>query len=451
MTKPAQTSGPSPLARTRAERTRRPEQARLAAFWLEAAALVLFLAASAAPTPLYRVYQARWGFSATTLTAVFAVYVVFLLMTVLILGSLSDHVGRRPVIITALAVDMAACILFLLAHGAGALFAGRALQGVAVGLAATALGAALLDLRPAGSLAPLVTSNAGTVGLALGALGTSVLVQYGPVPTTLVWWLLLGAFLAAIVLIAVMPEPGTVRVGALASLKPDVSVPRPARVTFARAVPCLVAVWALGGFYLSLGPSLAAQLSGSHNLLWGGVITFLLTGLGAVTASAFRNSAPIAVMLGGCLGLLGGAAVTIAAIATSTPALLLLGTVLAGLGFGPGNLGAYRVIMARAAASNRAGMVAAVSTVNYLAFGLPALLAGVATSHFGLHDTALVYSAAIALLAAAAAGGVLFESRTRTRAPQAAAPPPELPPGPCTVPPCTQAVHQETEPTKASK
>jgi len=100
---------------------------------------------------------------------VFAVYVLFLLTTVLILGSLSDHVGRRPVIITALAADTAACILFLLAHGVGALFAARALQGVAVGLAASALGAALLDLRPAGSLAPLVTSNAGTVGLALGA------------------------------------------------------------------------------------------------------------------------------------------------------------------------------------------------------------------------------------------------------------------------------------------
>jgi hypothetical protein len=93
-------------------------------------------------------------------------------------------------------------------------------------------------------------------------------------------------------------------------------------------------------------------------------------------------------------------------------------------------------------------MIAAVSTVNYLAFGLPALIAGVATSHFGLHDTALVYSAAIALLAAAAAGGVLSESRVRTRAPQAAAPPRELPPGPCTGPPCTQAAHLAAEPTK---
>jgi MFS family permease len=237
-----------------------------------------------------------------------------------------------------------------------------------------------------------------------------------------------------------------VRPGALASLRPDISVPRSARGTFARAAPCLVAVWALGGFYLSLGPSLAAQLSGSRNLVWGGVITFLLTGLGAVTSVAFRNSAPVAVMLGGCLGLVGGAVVTAAAIMARTPALLLLGTVLAGLGFGPGNLGAYRVIMARAAASDRAGLVAAISTVQYLAFGLPALIAGIATSHFGLHDTALVYSVAIALLAAAAAGGVLFEGGDGTRAPQAAAPPPELPPGPCTVPPYTQATLQEPEP-----
>jgi hypothetical protein len=266
-----------------------------------------------------------------------------------------------------------------------------------------------------------------------------------------VWWLLLGTFLAAIVLVAATPEPGTVRPGALASLRPDVSVPRPARGTFARAAPCLVAVWALGGFYLSLGPSLAAQLSGSRNLLWGGVITFLLTGLGAMTSLAFRNSAPPAVMLGGCLGLLVGAAVTATAIVARTPALLLLGTVIAGLGFGPGNLGGYRVIMARADASNRAGLIAAISTVQYLAFGLPALIAGAATSHFGLHDTALVYSVVIALLAVAAAGGLLFEGNARTRAPQAIPPAPELPPGPCTVPPYTPAARHEAEPTKAPK
>src|ERR1700732_144304 len=113
---------------------------------------------------------------------------------------------------------------------------------------------------------------------------------------------------------------------------------------------------------------------------------------------------------------------------------------MAGLGFGPGNLGACRVIMARADFSDRAGLIAAISTVNYLAFGLPALIAGMATSHFGLHDTALVYCVVIALLAAAATGGFLSEGNPGTRAPRAAAAPPELPPGPCTVPPYTPAV-----------
>jgi hypothetical protein len=76
------------------------------AFWVTAAMIVLFIYASTAPTPLYGVYQARWGFSAATLTAVFAIYILFLLATLLVFGSLSDHVGRRPLIIAAIAVNM---------------------------------------------------------------------------------------------------------------------------------------------------------------------------------------------------------------------------------------------------------------------------------------------------------------------------------------------------------
>jgi hypothetical protein len=98
--------------------------------------------------------------------------------------------------------------------------------------------------------------------------------------------------------------------------------------------------------------------------------------------------------------------------------------------------------MARAAASNRAGLIAATYTVDYVALGLPALIAGVATTHFGLHDTALLYSVVIALLAAAAAAGVLFEGSDRTRAP-VDAPSPEAPPGPCTVPPYARAALEE--------
>jgi hypothetical protein len=112
---------------------RRVVLSRAAGFWLVAAALFLMLFASAAASPLYGVYPAQWHFSATTLTAVFAVYVLALLLTLLAFGSLSDYLGRRRVIAVALAAGAGACGLFLAAHGVGLLFAARALQGVAAG------------------------------------------------------------------------------------------------------------------------------------------------------------------------------------------------------------------------------------------------------------------------------------------------------------------------------
>jgi MFS family permease len=170
-----------------------PAASRRATFWLVAGVLFLSLAAASAPAPLYGVYQAQFRFSAATLTAVFAVYALVVLVTLLVFGSLSDHLGRRPVIIATLVVNIGACALFLTAHGVGLLFAARVLQGIAVGAATGALGAALIDLQPGGSrLAPVVNTAATIFGLAAGALGASALVQYGPAPTHLVWWLLLG-------------------------------------------------------------------------------------------------------------------------------------------------------------------------------------------------------------------------------------------------------------------
>jgi MFS family permease len=403
---------PRAPSRVQARPSGRPTLPRPVAFWLAAALMALFLYTAAAPTPLYRVYQAQWGFSTATLTAVFAVYVLVLLATLLVFGSVSDHIGRRPVIMAAIAVEVAAFVLFALAHGVGLLYAARALEGIAVGAAINPLGATLLDLRPRGGLAPLMSSISPTAGLALGALLTSVLVQFGPAPTQLVWWLLLGIFAAAFVLVAVMPESGTRRPGTLASMRPHVSVPRPARGTFARAVPALVAAWALGGFYLSLGQSLAAHLSGSRDPLWGGAVVFLLLGVGAATGLAVRNVRAPAQMLGGCLVLMAGTGITIAGIETGTAAvLLLLGTGVAGLGFGPAFLGAFRTVITLADHSDRAGLIAAIFIVSYFALGLPAVIAGVATSHFGLNGTALVYSAAVAGLAAVSA---LF-SRSRSR------------------------------------
>src|ERR1700733_1615763 len=205
---------------------------RAAGFWLLAGVLFLLLFASAAASPLYSVYQAEWRFSATTLTAVFAAYVLALLLALLVFGSLSDYLGRRHVIAVALVAGAGACGLFLAAHGVGLLFAARALQGAAVGVATAAAGAALIDLQPEGSRrAPVVTSAAVLLGLGVGGLGTSALVQYAPAPTHLVWWLLLGASAAAAVAVLAIPETAARRRGVASSLRPRVAVPQPARGT----------------------------------------------------------------------------------------------------------------------------------------------------------------------------------------------------------------------------
>src|SRR4029453_12410756 len=118
--------------------------------------------AGAAASPLYRVYADKLSFAPTTLTLLFAVYIIVLLATLLLFGSVSDYTGRRLVLLAGLAFGAAGCGLFLLAHGVGLLFAARALQGVAVGLISGAAIAALFDLRPGGSAAALVSSAAPT-------------------------------------------------------------------------------------------------------------------------------------------------------------------------------------------------------------------------------------------------------------------------------------------------
>ncbi|MCU1605661.1 MAG: Major Facilitator Superfamily transporter, partial [Modestobacter sp.] len=98
---------------------------RTAGFWSVALLLVLVLAASGVPSPLYRVYQAEFGFSSGVLTLIFGIYAVALLLALLIVGELSDHIGRRPVLAGALVVQAAAMVLFLVADGVGWLLAAR--------------------------------------------------------------------------------------------------------------------------------------------------------------------------------------------------------------------------------------------------------------------------------------------------------------------------------------
>lgn len=415
---------------------------RAASFWTLAVLLLMVVFASAAASPLYRVYQVKFGFSATTLTAVFAVYVLTLLVTMLFFGSPSDHLGRRPVIIAATGFSVAACVLFLAAGTVSTLFVARSLQGIATGLASGSIGAALFDLQPVGSQrASLATSAFATLGLALGALVSSALIEYAPAPTQLIWWALLAVFVAGTVAVLAMAEPGSKRSGVLGSMRPKIAVPQQARATFVGAIPCLVGVWALGGLYLSLGPSLAALVIGSTNRVWGGLVIFLLFGSGATATLAFRGISARAAVIRGSALLVAGLALTFVAIATTLSAAFLFGTAVAGVGFGLAFLGTFRMTTALATPGRSAALVTAVFVVAYLAFSVPALIAGVSTATFGLQPTALGYCAALAVSIAAAAGSLLLRS-AEPLSPPVQTSPRILPPGPCTCPPCPRAFEE---------
>src|SRR4051795_4058950 len=97
----------------------------------------LYLAAGAL-TPLLVVYKEQWKFPAALLTLAFAVYAVGFLSALLTVGSLSDYVGRRPVLIGALVIQLASNVLFLVAPAIGWVIAGRIVQGVASGVGTTA-------------------------------------------------------------------------------------------------------------------------------------------------------------------------------------------------------------------------------------------------------------------------------------------------------------------------
>ncbi|RCG33095.1 MFS transporter [Sphaerisporangium album] len=386
---------------------------RRAGFWLFAGALLAFMAAASAPSPLYVVYQARWGFSAATLTAVFAVYALALLCALLTVGGLSDFVGRRPVLVGALLAEAVAMAVFLTADGAAHLLLARVLQGLATGAAAGAISAGLVDLQPApGSrLGSLLNSVAPTAGLAAGALGTGLLVQYAPAPTALVFALLTVVFLLLACAVAFLPDTVAPRPGAFASLRPKVSVPTGARGAFLAALPCLVATWALGGLYLSLGPSLMAGVLHVTDHFVGGLVVTALTGAGAVASVVVRDLPPRRVMIIGSATLATGIAVSLTALAVSSVPIFFAGTLIAGSGFGAAFLGAFRSLATLAAPSERAELFAAVYVVSYLAFSVPAVLAGEAVPLFGLEATALTYGFLIIALALVSTATVITRRR----------------------------------------
>ena len=375
---------------------------RAAAFWGLAVLLVLFLFAASAPSPLYAVFAAMWHFSPSILTAIYAVYAFGALAALLVTGRLSDYVGRRWVLALGLVVQIAGMVAFITAEGVGGLFVARSLQGVGTGIATGAISAWLLDLQPTGNprLGSLVGGIAVVAGLAAGALGSGLLVQYGPDPLHLVFWLLAAVYALALAAMPLIPDPIARRPGWFGSMKPVIGVPPAARSLFVALTPSLIATWAVGGLYLSLGPSLAASLLESGSRVAGGLVIVALLGSGAVASALVRAGDPRLLVIRGSLVLIVGVGITLAAVAIGSTVGLYAGSVVAGLGFGPAFSGVFRSLVALAPPNQRGALLASVYIVLYLAFSVPTIIAGVAVGQYGLRSTTYGYGLVAMALAA---------------------------------------------------
>jgi MFS family permease len=380
-----------------------------ASFYFLASITVSFLAGSAAPTPLYPVYQAMWGFSPVTLTIIFGAYAVAVLAALLVAGRLSDHLGRRPVLITAAVGQAVVMVMFATATSVTGLLMARVFQGITTGAAIGAVGAAMIDLDK--RRGPIANAVVPPLGTALGCLIGGIFLQYLPDPTHLVFAVLAAVFVAQVLGLAFMKESISARPGALESLMPRFNLPRATRKPLLLAAPILIAVWALAGFYASLGPQLIRGMLSSQSPLLGGMALFVLAAAGGITVLVLQNRTPREMMLLGAASLLAGVGLTVAALPHASFSLFLLGTVVAGIGFGAGFQGAVRTVVPAAAAHERAGTLSIIFVISYLALGVPAIAAGsMLTHHADIMVTAEDFCAVIMVLAAAALAGAATSS-----------------------------------------
>lgn len=376
----------------------------VAGFWVLAAMLLVSVASSAVPSPIYPVYAAEWHLTPLMLTGVFAIYVAGLLASLLVAGRLSDHVGRKPVLVVGGLGVALSLGLFAMADGVVALIVDRIVQGVSVGLLIGALGAALIDnsLERHPTMAGVLNGVIPPIALATGAMSSGALVQWGPAPEQLVY-LLFGALLVLLVLaLFVVPEQVQRRPGALRSLRPTISVPRSSRRLFRGVAGSLVASWALGGMFLSLVPSALGAVFGITNHFAAGALIAVVTGVGALTGLAIQRMDTRRAVLLGLVALVLGPIVTVSFVFAHSLPGMVVGSAIAGVGFGAGFQAPLRMLLATAAPTHRAGLLSTIYVVSYLAFGVPSVIGGLLEPSVGLVPVIAGYGGFIVLAAVVA-------------------------------------------------
>ncbi|MET9360080.1 MFS transporter [Streptomyces sp. NPDC006632] len=387
--------------------------------WLAAWPVTAVFVLSNAATPLYMLWQRDIGFSRGTLTVIFAFYIVGLLGSLLVSGVASDRLGRKPVLLPALALALAACAIFATASSVAALIVARLFTGIAVGAVVSAGMAAVTDVAgPARKRrAALLASCAMVFGAGLGPFLAGVLSETLPAPTVTVFAVEAALLLTAVVAVVRMPVPRPVA-PALGRWVRVPGVPRGTGIQLALGTAVFAPGITATSFVLSLGPSLLAGLLDTTSRVVAGAMAFamFLTATGvqfAVQALPRRT-----ILTAGAVSTALGMAVLVAAVHTSSAPALIASALLAGAGQGLGQLGGLSLLNSAVPPRRLAEANAALNVGGYVMAGLLPVSAGYLSDAVGLTRGTTVF--AVALLALAAIGAlVVVRNRHRTAEPAA--------------------------------
>ncbi|MEV3962283.1 MFS transporter [Nocardia sp. NPDC050193] len=382
------------------------------AYGLVLGATGVALGVSGVPAPLYGLYEQQWHLSPLTTTVVFAVYAIAALGAVLVSGRISDVVGRKPVLLGAFAVMIVGLVVFVLADTVPMLLIARALHGMAVGATVVAGAAALLDLRPhRGARSGQLTGVAFNVGMAVAILGSALLAQYAPHPLRTPYVVISIICLLVTAGVLALREPHAARVaGRIRVSRP--AVPREIRADFWFAAMGVMAAWSVLGVLLSLYPSLAAQQTGIHNLVFGGVVV-AATATAAALVQLFATAIPARrAAVGGDIGMAVALALTVPALGTHNWVAVLGAGVLLGATFGLGFGGSLRHLSHVVPEHRRGETMSAYYLLAYTSMALPTVLAGWAATTWDLQT---VFPWFVGVVAVACLGAATLGLRRGTR------------------------------------
>lgn len=369
-------------------------------FWIAAAVAALALWTSAAPSPSYPLYSSEWGLSAATTTTVYAVFPAVLVIVLVLLGDLSDHIGRRNAIVAGLAGELAGVLLFVFARDVWWLYAGRVVSGVGTGLSLSPATAAMGEFSPpslkhlASSIATAITSLAVAVAFLLGG----GLIQYAPLPLRLNYVVLAGVI--AVVLLASWFLPRHTRAETDEPWRPKVSVvvPHGYRRAFAGAAAALVSAFTFGAVVLSLGGDVARELAGSDNAFVSGALLAIFGVLAGAMPVLLARIPVRAVVTAGALASLTGAGLLVLTGIAHSIAVFCVTAAVAGAGYSLNFMGGIMLVNQHAPAHHRAGMFSAGYLGGYVFQGVVAVALGVIATDAGIRTAIDIGAVALGVI-----------------------------------------------------